>query len=158
MGTRELRVTSTAFKEGGSIPQEYTCHGEDISPPLQWENEPEETKSFALICEDPDAPNGMWLHWTVYNIPKDVKNFSAKMDINKIGAQQGFNSWKRADYGGPCPPTGSHRYYFRVYALDTFLNVKEKMTRDRFYNEVKKHTLAEGQLMGRYHKRNKVNK
>lgn len=117
---KQLQIESSAFQEGGIIPAKYTCDGTDISPPLAWHNIPPATKSFVLICDDPDAPAGTWVHWVVYDIPRKVTELSEGIFVKQLGAVEGINSWgtSRRGYGGPCPPSGTHRYYFKLYALD----------------------------------------
>ncbi len=152
-GGRTMKITSTSFKEREMIPLKYTCDGRDISPSLEWDNVPDGTKSFALICDDPDAPRGTWVHWVVYDIPSSVK----KLDENvrpeaelENGIRQGKNDWPKIGYGGPCPPSGTHRYYFKLYALDTMLNLAPGATKEQLLKAMKGHVLAEAQLMGRY--------
>lgn len=152
-GGKKMHVTSSAFTEGSVIPAKYTCDGEDISPPLEWKNASAGTKSFVLICDDPDAPGSTWVHWVAYNIPPETN----KLDENvkpekefKDGMRQGNNSWPKIGYGGPCPPSGIHRYYFKLYALDTMLELKLGATKAQVLHAMKGHILAEGQLMGKY--------
>ena len=151
-----MQLTSPAFKHADMIPDRYTCKGEDISPALQWSGAPEGTRSFALVCDDPDAPMGIWVHWVVYNLPADCKglpeNVPAKNPLSQ-GGIQGTNSWGRIGYGGPCPPSGTHRYFFRLYALDTVLDLKEGATKSQLHQAMKGHILDECELMGRYAKR-----
>jgi len=146
-----MKVSSSAFKNEDFIPQEYTCDGKDVSPPLEWEAVPN-AKSYAIIVEDPDAPGGTFIHWVIYNIttvslPKDVKKTS-KTDYGV----QGVNDFGKVGYGGPCPPRTHppHRYYFRVYALDTLLPVKEGVTADELREMMKGHVIDEGYIMGKY--------
>jgi len=153
--TTKLKITSTAFEAGQPIPQQYTCQGENSSPPLQWEKGPDGTASYALIMDDPDAPAGTWIHWLAWNI-KDtelVTNQSQQALVETAvgGMTQGQNSWKKPGYGGPCPPPGKpHRYFFRLYALDTTLDLTGNATRDDLEREMDGHILAEGELMGTY--------
>ncbi|MDP3889541.1 MAG: YbhB/YbcL family Raf kinase inhibitor-like protein [bacterium] len=151
---KHISVTSNVFKEGESIPSKYTCDGEDISPHISWSDIPAGTKSIALICDDPDAPMGTWVHWVVFNLPFDIKGLPQTADIEALGGIEGKNSWGDKKYGGPCPPDGEHRYYFTVYALDTMLDLDEIATKqdvlERIEAEDKRHLLAIGQLMGRY--------
>jgi len=152
-GGRMMKVTSSAFNEGQMIPLKYTCDGQDISPPLEWENAPDATKSFALICDDPDAPMGMWVHWVVYDIPPDMNNLPEHVRPERQlgnGIRQGNNSWPNIGYGGPCPPGGTHRYYFKLYALDTTLNLKPGATKEQLLQAMKGHVLEEAHLMGKY--------
>jgi len=149
----QIKVTSTAFEEGGMIPKQYTCDGTDVSPPLAWTSVPEGTKSIALICDDPDAPMGTWVHWVLFNLPADVKELAENVPLQKrleTGAIQGTNDFRKIGYGGPCPPGGTHRYYFKLYALDTELNLQAGATKRELLKAIKGHILAEGQLMGKY--------
>lgn len=149
----DIRVTSTAFTDGGTIPQKYTCDGADVSPPLAWDNVPEGTKSFALICDDPDAPMGTWVHWVLFNLPADTHNLPEAVPPDKElsnGARQGTNDFRKIGYGGPCPPSGTHRYYFKLYALDTLLDLPAGVSKAQLLKAMEGHVLAEGQLMGRY--------
>ncbi len=146
-------ITSAAFREGGMVPAKYTCDGQDISPPLEWKDAPAGTGSLALICDDPDAPGGMWVHWVAYAIPPEV----TKLDENvkpdrecRNGVRQGSNDWLRIGYGGPCPPGGSHRYYFKLYALDAMLDLKPGATKAQLLKAMEGHILAEAHLMGKY--------
>jgi len=148
-----ITITSAAFTEGSIIPREYTCDGEDISPPLAWAGIPENAKSLALICDDPDAPMGTWVHWVLFNIPAHIMELSAKIPSEKIiqnGAKHGINDFRKIGYGGPCPPGGTHRYYFKLYALDTEINAEAGITNIELLKKMEGHILAEGQLMGRY--------
>lgn len=148
-----ITITSTAFTEGSMIPQDYTCDGEDISPPLAWSGVPDGTKSLALICDDPDAPMGTWVHWVLFNIPAHIMELPTNISPEKIiqnGAKHGINDFRKFGYGGPCPPGGTHRYYFKLYALDTEINVETGITKAQLLKAMEGHILAEGQLMGRY--------
>ncbi len=141
-----MRLTSNAFNEGEKIPDRYTCKGLDINPQLVWEDVPVETKSFALIMDDPDAPVGLWTHWMVKNIAPDRRI----IEEQTVPGIEVVNSAGRKSYHGPCPPSGTHRYYFRLYALDTARI--EATTKEDFYKEVEAHKIAAGVLMGRYSK------
>jgi len=146
-------LTSTAFNEGEKIPVKYTCDGEDISPPLSWSNAPEGTKSFALISDDPDAPMGIWVHWVIFNIPSDVNNLPEDIPADGIlddGTVHGTNDFRMYGYGGPCPPGGTHRYYFKLYALDTVLDLEPGASKKTLERSIKKHILGQAQLMGTY--------
>jgi Raf kinase inhibitor-like YbhB/YbcL family protein len=147
-----LTVTSSAFVAGGSIPAKYTCEGANVSPPLSWTGAPAGTKSFALICDDPDAPAGIWVHWVLYNLPPNVDSLSEKTDAVSAlsnGAMQGANDFGKVGYGGPCPPPGkSHRYFFKVYALDIDHFLKPGAHKDTLIGAMEHHILAEGQLIG----------
>jgi Raf kinase inhibitor-like YbhB/YbcL family protein len=149
----EIKITSSAFEEGGMIPKRYTCDGEDVSPPLAWTAVPHGTKSLALICDDPDAPMGTWVHWVLFNIPADTGQFPANLPTDKVlesGARHGVNDFRKSGYGGPCPPSGTHRYYFKLYALDTQLDLGPGATKAQLMDAMEGHILAQGQLMGRY--------
>ena len=148
-----LTIKSSAFEEGGMIPSKYTCDGDDVSPPLSWEGIPEGTKSIALICDDPDAPMGTWVHWVLFNLPPDAKGLpEAVPPVAELenGARQGTNDFRRLGYGGPCPPGGTHQYYFKLYALDTVLELHSGATKADLLKAMEGHVLSEGQLMGRY--------
>ena len=149
----QLKITSQAFEEGGMIPKKYTCDGEDISLPLKWDSVPKDTKSLALINDDPDAPMGIWVHWVIFNIPPNVTELPEDVPSKEVldnGAKQGTTDFGRVGYGGPCPPSGTHRYYFKLYALDTELNLKPGITKQQLLKAMEGHILAEAQLMGKY--------
>ena len=146
-------VTSPAFKEAGMIPAKYTCDGDNISPPLNWQQVPKGAKSFALISDDPDAPFGTWVHWVMWNIPAEANGLPESVPAGKElpnGSKQGVNDSRRNGYSGPCPPSGTHRYYFKIYALDTMLNLSADSTKQDLFEAMKGHILAEGSLMGKY--------
>lgn len=148
-----FELTSTAFDEGQEIPERYSCDGQDISPPLSWADPPEGTESFALITDDPDAPVGTWVHWVLYNIPADARELPEDVpaqDELDDGSLHGQNSWKRRDYGGPCPPGGTHRYFFKLYALDTALDLEPGATKQQLLNAMDGHVLAQAELVGTY--------
>lgn len=149
-----LKLISPAFKDGERIPQKYTCEGKDVSPPLEWSGVPEGTKSFALICDDPDAPMGTWVHWVVYNIPDTTNSLPEGVPKGNVvlgGISQGVTSFGWAGYGGPCPPRGpAHRYFFKLYALDTPLNLEPGATKEKLLKAMEGHILATAQLMGLY--------
>ncbi len=148
-----MKMTSSAFQEGGMIPSRYTCDGEDISPALAWTDPPDETQSLALICDDPDAPMGIWVHWVVYNIPRDARGLVESFSKDKTrpdGTMQGMTDFRRIGYGGPCPPGGTHRYFFKLYALNTGVKLKPGATKQELLKAVEGHMLAEAVLMGRY--------
>jgi Raf kinase inhibitor-like YbhB/YbcL family protein len=149
----QIQVSSPAFEEGGMIPQQYTCEGEDISPPLSWGSVPEGTKSIVLIVEDPDAPWGTFVHWVVYDLPPDVQELPENLPKDKtfpIGGKQGINSSSELGYKGPCPPSGTHRFFFRVYALEASTDLPPGETKSRLLRAMEGHVLAQGQLMGKY--------
>lgn len=148
-----MTITSSVFEEGGMIPVKYSCDGDDLSPPLSWSDVPETTKSFALISDDPDAPVGTWVHWVIYNIPGSSSGLNEGIPTDKAlsdGSIQGSNSWKKVGYGGPCPPGGTHRYYFKLYALDTELDLGPGASKKELERAMKGHVVAEDQLMGRF--------
>jgi len=149
----EIEVKSEAFEEGGMIPKKYTCDGEDASPPLSWTGVPEGTEALALICDDPDAPVGTWVHWVIFNIPPDTTGLSENIPPERVlesGTRQGRNDFGNIGYGGPCPPRGTHRYYFKLYALDKKVDLEPGATKDELLKAMEGHILAEGRLMGRY--------
>lgn len=148
----KITVTSAAFKEGETIPAMYTCEGTNTSPELSWSSLPEQTRSIALIADDPDAPHETWVHWVAFNIPADIKLLPEGVSIKTIGGTEGLTSFGRTGYGGPCPPSGMHRYYFKIYALDTTLSLDDRADKEGVTHAMQGHILAEGQLMGRYQK------
>lgn len=149
-----MTLTSAAFVPNDRIPSQYTCDAEDASPPLSWSGAPSGVKSFALICDDPDAPVGTWVHWVLWNIPGDTNLLQEKLpkkDKLPNGARQGITDFKRPGYGGPCPPPGKpHRYFFKLYALDTMLDLPAKSTKAKLEEAMKGHILSEAQLLGIY--------
>jgi len=149
-----FELTSTAFSQGEPIPVRFSCRGEDISPPLAWGDPPEGTQSFALMMDDLDAPAGTWVHWIVFNLPGDVRalpeNMPAGMKFGDVAATFGVNSWGRNEYGGPCPPSGTHRYVFRLYALDTTLSLDANVKKGTVQAAMDGHVLAETELMGTF--------
>ncbi|MBI4746358.1 MAG: YbhB/YbcL family Raf kinase inhibitor-like protein [Deltaproteobacteria bacterium] len=154
-GGREMKINvgSAAFTEGGMIPKQYTCDGADISPPLSWSTVPEGTKSITIVADDPDAPAGTWVHWIVYNLPPDLKGLPENVPAKETlanGGMQGMTDFRRIGYGGPCPPSGTHRYFFKVYALDKILDLYPGAIKKRLLNAMEGHILAEGELIGKY--------
>lgn len=148
-----LKITSLAFEEGDMIPRQYTCDGADMSPPLSWSGIPEGTKSLALIADDPDAPSKTWVHWVLFNLPPDTAGLPEKVpsdDTLSNGARHGKTDFGRLGYGGPCPPGGTHRYFFKLYALDAILDLEVGATKARLLDAMESHILAEAQLMGKY--------
>jgi Raf kinase inhibitor-like YbhB/YbcL family protein len=148
-----MKIESNVFLEGAMIPPKYTCDGQNVSPPLTWHDAPAGTKSFALINDDPDAPSGTWVHWLIWNIPANQNSLPEAVQPEKEcpdGAKQGVNSFPKVGYGGPCPPSGVHRYYFKLYALDFALALKPTATKENLLHAMEGHILAEAQLMGRY--------
>ena len=157
-----LKITSSVFQHGGSIPAKYTCEGQDISPPLAWSDVPSSAKSIALIVDDPDAPDPakpqrVYVHWVVYNIPTSATSSpenASKSGLPK-GAVQGKNDWGKAEYGGPCPPIGRHRYFFKLYALDTSLAGLSSPSKADLEKAMTGHIVDSGELMGTYQKATK---
>ena len=143
-----LKISSPAFQNDGYIPRPYTCDGKDINPPLMMENCPQGTKSIAVIVDDPDAPVGIWVHWVLWNIDPNVKEI--KENAVPTGAVEGMNDFKKHQYGGPCPPSGTHRYFFKVYALDTMLSISPNSKKSDLENAMNGHILAQGQVVGLY--------
>lgn len=147
-------LDSPAFKPGQTIPARFTCVGEDRSPGLAWSGSPEETRSFAMICDDPDAPVGLWVHWVLYNIPAGVSELPEGMGKEAsipAGALEGQNSWGKGGYNGPCPPPGKpHRYFFKLYALDAPLSLLAGATKAQVEAAMKGHVLAQVELMGTF--------
>lgn len=148
---------SSAFQAGGAIPRKYTCDGSDHSPPLEWRGAPADTKSLALIVDDPDAPDPrapktVWVHWVVYNIPATLDRLAAAASPGSLpdGAREGLNDWKQPGYRGPCPPIGRHRYFHKLYALDAMLPDMGRITRKQLETAIQKHVLDTAELMGTY--------
>jgi Raf kinase inhibitor-like YbhB/YbcL family protein len=149
----DFKFFSPAFKDGDLIPDKYTCDGINISPPLNWTDPPSGTKSFALINDDPDAPIGDWVHWIVFNIPPEVRELIEAASSKKLLSKEcieGLNDFRRNNYGGPCPPSGTHRYYFKLYALDSMLPIRSNSVKKQLLEKMKGHILAEVTLMGKY--------
>jgi Raf kinase inhibitor-like YbhB/YbcL family protein len=146
--TMKLDVSSSAFSEGKSIPEKYTCDGENVSPPIKWSGAPANTKSIAMIVEDPDAPSGTFTHWVLYDMPGTTKEFG---EGSSGGGKEGVNGFGKKGYGGPCPPPGGpHRYFFRVYALDAPSLGSAGSSKEDVTAAMQGHILAQGQLMGTY--------
>ena len=153
-----MTLTSPAFEQNGQIPSKYTCEGDDISPPLAWDGVPERAKSLVLIIDDPDAPDPkapqrVWVHWVVYNLPAETKSLTenaAKAGLPQ-GTVVGLNDFEKTEYGGPCPPIGRHRYFHKLYALDITLNLR-KPTKPEIEQAMKGHVLASAELIGTYQK------
>jgi Raf kinase inhibitor-like YbhB/YbcL family protein len=152
-GSLTIRLTSEAFQDGEEIPRQYTCDGENISPPLAWENLPSASTHTVLIIDDPDAPAGIWTHWVVYNIPVGIRAFEAGEGLDPSAGGSGIaglNSWGEMSYGGPCPPSGTHRYFFKLFALDEPLIFTSAPTWSEIQDAMKGHILGEAELMGLY--------
>jgi len=162
-----IQLRSPAFADGGMIPKTFTCDGSDRSPPLEWSSVPASARALALICDDPDAPGGTWSHWVVFNLSSHVKalreGVPAEQTVPEVSteragpvveklpeARQGKNDFGKTGYGGPCPPSGTHRYFFRLYALDTRLELGSTATRAEVFRAIEGHILAEGRLAGKY--------
>jgi len=143
---KKLSVESTAFENNKLIPAKYTCDGDDVNPPLTIEGVPEGTKTLALIVDDPDAPMGTWDHWIVWNIPATT----SKIAENTVPGTEGMNDFRRRSYGGPCPPSGTHRYFFKVYALDVKLDLSPTSRKRDVEKAMQGHVLAKGELVGLY--------
>ncbi len=153
-GAMAPQISSPAFSAGEAIPRKFTCDGPDVSPRLKWNEPPAKTKSFALIMDDPDAPAGTWVHWVLYDLPAgtgELPEGVGKQEQLSSGAWQGRNDFGKIGYGGPCPPAGkAHRYFFKLYALDTKLNLKSGATKADLERAMKGRILAQAELIGRY--------
>jgi hypothetical protein len=152
-GGNNMQIKSSAFKNGARIPAKHTCDGVDVSPPLEWGKLPAGTKYLALICDDPDAPMGTWVHWVLYDVPASAGGLPEKLPpLKEIadGTKQGMNDFRAIGYGGPCPPSGEHRYFFKLYALDGPTGLKPGATKAQLLAAMKGHILAEAELMGKY--------
>lgn len=154
-----LRITSDAFKNNGAIPAHYTCDGRDVSPPLAWAGVASGAKSLALIVDDPDAPDPAspkttWIHWVLCNIPPDAEGLPEAVKGPELpqGTIEGLNDWRRTGYEGPCPPIGRHRYFFKLYALDTTLETLKRPTKAMLEEAMRGHVIAEAELVGTYHR------
>ena len=160
--TDQVVLNSSAFEPNGPIPAKYTCEGEDVSPALSWSGVPSGTKSLALIVDDPDAPDPAapkmtWVHWVLYDVPPSAQGLPEAAGVKSLpsGTREGLNDWKRKGYGGPCPPIGRHRYFFKLYALDTVLGDLGEPTKARLKKAMAEHILGEVQLVGTYQKSGK---
>lgn len=148
-----MELTSPAFTDGSSIPLKYTGDGTDVSPPLEWSDIPSGTKSFAIICDDPDAPSGSWVHWVIYNIPPAINSLPegiAPVESPDDGIVQGINDFGRIGYGGPMPPRGTHRYVFKIFALDAILPSKPGITKAGLLKLMSGHIISDAKLTGKY--------
>jgi hypothetical protein len=157
--TMPLKISSPAFADNAAIPAKYTCEGEDVSPPLAWSGAPEGTKSLVLIVDDPDAPDPQaprmtWVHWVLYNLPPAATGLTEGVARSALpdGTEDGINDWKRSGYGGPCPPIGRHRYFFKLYALDGVLSGLNAPSKVQVEAAMQGHVLAEAQIVGTYEK------
>ena len=150
-------LVSSAFFQQGEMPSKYTCEGDDASPPLSWSNPPEGIRTFVLIVDDPDAPDPSaptttWVHWVLYNLPAIPGGLPEGIKTLPVGTKEGLNDWKRTGYGGPCPPAGRHRYFHKLYALDTMLPDLKQPTKAKLEQAMKGRVIGEAQLMGTYQK------
>ena len=151
--TSTIDISSVAFAQGQPIPAEYTCDGKNVSPPLRWANVPAAAKALALICDDPDAPRGTYVHWVLFDLQPAVRELPAGVPTTERlqnGARQGKHSGGRVGYTGPCPPSGTHRYFFKLYALDRALELKGTPTKDELLAAMEGHVIGRGELMGTY--------
>jgi len=149
----EIKLVSAAFKEGQPIPRQYTCSGVNVSPPLEWSGVPKSAKTIAIIADDPDAPAGTWAHWVLYNLPSETMGLVENVPLSenlKAGGFQGRNDFGKVGYGGPCPPSGAHRYFFKLYAIDSELPLKAGATKADLEKAMQGHIAGQGQLMGTY--------
>ena len=152
----EIKITSPAFEEGGLIPKKYTCDGSNVSPPLRWDSVPDGTESIAIICEDPDAPSGTWMHWILFNLPAECRELAENIPDDETlhdSTRQGINDFGSIGYSGPCPPWGIHRYFFKIFALDCTLDIVHLVDKDILNLAMGDHILATGQLMGIYQRK-----
>jgi hypothetical protein len=153
---RDMKLMSKAFADGALIPEKYGCDGENVSPPLNWEGVPDKARTLALFVADPDTPDGRFTQWVLFNLPASMRELPENVAPEKqvLGsAGQGTNSFKKIGYGGPCPPSGAHRYFFKLYALDGELALDEHATREDLLNAMQGHILAQGSLSGKYEKK-----
>ena len=154
-----LTITSVAFEHGGSIPKKYTCEGEDVAPPIRWDGVPGGVQSLVLIVDDPDAPDPeapkmTYVHWVLYNLPPDAPGLPEGVSPDRLPGmtEEGLNDWQRTGYGGPCPPIGRHRYFFKLYALDTVLSGLQQPTKAEVVAAMQGHVIASTELVGTYQK------
>lgn len=148
-----MKLFCPSFAHNEMMPSRFTCDGQDISPSLEWEDVPPETQSFALIVDDPDAPSGTWVHWVIFNIPVGVSHLEEKIKKEgnlSGGVKQGRNSWRQIGYGGPCPPSGTHRYFFKFIALDIVLDLEAGITKEELLAAMRGHVLASHEMIGLY--------
>jgi len=153
VAVKKIEVRSSAFGEGERIPSEFTCDGANVSPPIVWSGIPPHTQSIAIIVDDPDVPSGDWAHWVIYDLPPSLMGIQAGAPASEklpAGGIQGRTNFGRIGYGGPCPPKGAHRYFFKVYTLDAMLHLKSGATKKELLEAMRGHVLGEGALMGRY--------
>jgi Raf kinase inhibitor-like YbhB/YbcL family protein len=149
----EIKLTSAAFKDGQPIPRQHTCDGVDVSPPLEWSGAPRSAKTLAIVCDDPDAPSGTWVHWVLYNLPGEKIGLTENVPATEQvpgGGLQGINDFRKIGYGGPCPPSGTHRYFFKLYVLDSELDLKPGATKAELLKAMEGRIVGQAQLMGTY--------
>jgi len=152
----QIKLSSTAFQDDGLIPSKYTCDGDNISPPLAWSNIPANTKSVALIVDDPDAPAKTWVHWVLYDLPTSTTNLPETVKPQPSlpgGGKNGRNDFNKLGYGGPCPPAGTHRYFFKIYALDSETGLQPGATKEELLHAMDDHVIGQGKLVGTYQRR-----
>ncbi len=152
----KINISSNSFKNNERIPAKYTCQGDETSPPLHWDNIPKNTKSIAIICDDPDAPAGTWIHWIIFNIPPKMNELTENFPHESImdnGIKQGLNSSNFVGYQGPCPPSGEHRYFFKIYALDIILDIGYNIHKEDLLSVIETHILGYGEMIGLYEKK-----
>jgi hypothetical protein len=147
-----MELSSSAFLNNSTIPANYTCDKENISPPLAWKDAPIGTRTFALIVDDPDAPRGTWTHWVLYNLPADTMSLAENVKTLPAETKIGINSWGKQEYGGPCPPSGEHRYFFKLFAIDISLESKKPLTSETLTDAMQGHILENVEIIGRYTK------
>jgi hypothetical protein len=151
-----ITIASSAFENGGMIPALYTCDDSDISPPLSWSGVPDGARSLVLLCDDPDAPSGTWVHWVLFNLHPDTKMLAPGVPADEKlenGARHGVNDFDNFGYNGPCPPSGNHRYFFKIYALDKMLEITGPIIKSDLLSAMEGHIMTQGQLIGRYQRR-----
>lgn len=152
-----FQLTSKAFSHNGEVPRQHTCDGQDLSPALEWTDPPPKAQSLSLICDDPDAPVGTWVHWVLFNVPEAARSLPEGVPVVGVladGSKQGVNDFRRLGYGGPCPPPGpAHRYFFKLYALDNIPDLKPGASKKELERAMQGHILAEAQLVGRYQRK-----
>ena len=152
----QIKLSSTVFQDNGLIPPKYTCDGENVSPPLAWSGVPANAKSIALIVDDPDAPAKTWVHWVLFDLPVSTSEIPEAVQPQPSlpsGGKHGNNDFNKLGYGGPCPPSGTHRYFFKIYALDVETGLQPGVTKDELLSAMEGHVLKQGELMGRYKRR-----
>jgi len=152
-GSMTLTISSSAFANGGMIPSQYTCDGANISPPVQWSGLRAAAKTFAIVVDDPDAPAKTWVHWVVYDLPANTTQLTENIGQGKTlgsGGKQGTSDFKKIGYGGPCPPGGTHRYFFKLYAVDIETSLPPGATKDELLKAIEGHVVGQGELVGKY--------